>query len=236
MHLYGWSFGSFLDALGSKNAAVLSAATALLSEAIDNGATRARGQAWLKTLIETGFPLAKDRKPSPQPDGGGLMTMLVETEAHVFAIHSLVRAIARGNDLNLSEESQSWTHPAVSGLYNELASLGFSRPTNNDPKRWFLDYIRWMSGLSNGTPLFGDDFRSEWSFYTCFNNPDLAAMIPVLQAATEFQKRLPDDMPEEVRREYKTSLSEGSKAFVTAFTKWLTQIQQAGQDAFILWW
>jgi hypothetical protein len=234
MHVYGWSFNSFIDVLASNNAAVLSAATTRLAEAIDDPATLSRGQAWLKTLIETGFPLARDRKPSPQPDGG-LLTLHMETEYHVLALHAIVRAIAGEGYLDLSEESLNWTHAAVSTLHNELASLGFSRPTSDDPKRWFMDYVRWMSGLSNGTPLFGDDFRTQWSFYTCFDNQELAAVKPVLQAATDFQKRLAEDMPDDVRSSYKTSLSEDGKAFVAAQTKWFGQIQQVGQDAFILW-
>ena len=55
-----------------------------------------------------------------------------------------------------------------------------------------------MSGLSNGTPLFGDDFRTEWSYYTLFTNSDLAAMIPVFKAAADFRRTLPEGYPEEL--------------------------------------
>src|SRR5581483_5895011 len=46
-----------------------------------------RGKAWLTTLIETGYPLRRDRQPPPEPAGGGLLTVQMETEVHVFVVH-----------------------------------------------------------------------------------------------------------------------------------------------------
>ena len=43
MNLYGWSFESFTQVLGSKNAAVLAAAAARLSECLDE-ANLSRGR------------------------------------------------------------------------------------------------------------------------------------------------------------------------------------------------
>jgi hypothetical protein len=34
----------------------------------------------------------------------------------------------------------------------------------------------------------------------------------------------------------KTGLSDGGKAFIGDLMNWLGRIQQAGQDALILWW
>jgi len=93
-----------------------------------------------------------------------------------------------------------------------------------------------MSNLSNGSPLFGDDFRTEWSFYTLFSNQELATMIPVFQAAADFKRPLPEGYPEELTKKMVTGLSEGGKDFVADLINWFGQIQRAGQDAFILWW
>jgi hypothetical protein len=84
--------------------------------------------------------------------------------------------------------------------------------------------------------LFGDDFRTEWSFYTLFSNRELATMIPVFQAAADFRRTLPKDYPEELTKKMATGLSDASKEFVLDLIKWFGQIQQAGQDAFIFWW
>ena len=93
-----------------------------------------------------------------------------------------------------------------------------------------------MSSLSNGSPLFGDDFRTGWSFYSLFSNSDLAAIIPVFQAAADFKRVLPEGYTEELTKKMATGLSDNSKAFVLDLIKWFGQIQQAGQDAFVLWW
>jgi hypothetical protein len=155
----------------------------------------------------------------------------METEVHVFAAYCLARTIARHDHLDLASESSHWAHPAVGSLYRELASCGFTKSKN-----CCVQYFSWMSGLSNGSPLFGDDFRTEWSFYTLFSNRDLAAMIPVFQAAGDFKRSLPEEYPEELTKQMATSLSDGGKAFVLDLIKWFGQIQRAGQDAFILWW
>lgn len=93
-----------------------------------------------------------------------------------------------------------------------------------------------MSRLSNGSPLFGDDFCTEWPFYTLFSNQELAAMIPVFQAAADFKRLLPEGYPEEPTDKLRASLSDSGKAFIEDLIKWFGQIQRAGQDALILWW
>jgi hypothetical protein len=230
MNLYGWSFDSFTQVLGSKNGAVLEAATARLSECLDEP-NLSTAKAWLTTLVETGFPLRRDRQPPPEPAGGGLLNVQMETEAHVFVVHSIARAIAHEDDLDLAGESSNWKHPAVGSLYNELAACDFKR-SGKCP----AEYFTWMWKLSNGSPIFGDDFHTEWSFYSWFANQELAAMVPVFQTAEQFKRSLPENLAEDYRAKMRTSLSEGGKHFIADLIKWFSAIQRTGQDAFILWW
>lgn len=231
MNLYGWSLPELQLALGSKDVAVLAKATALISETLPNEPTQSIAKAWLRTLILSGFPLRRDREQPSEPADGGLLTMQMETEAHAFAAHCLARAIARDEHLNLAGESSNWAQPAVEATYRELEACGFTRSNSCCP-----EYFSWMSALSKGTPLFGDDFRTEWSYYTLFSNDDLAAMIPVFQAAADFKRTLPEGYPEELTKKMTTSLSVTGKEFVLDLIRWFSQIHEAGQDAFILWW
>lgn len=229
MNLYGWSYDSFTQVLGSKNAAVLDSATAHLSECLDEP-NLSRGKAWLTTLIETGFPLRRDRPPAPESAGGGLLNVQMETEVHVLVVHSIACAIARDDYLDLADETSNWQHPAVGSLYNELAACEFKR-SGKCP----VEYHSWMWKLSNGSPIFGDEFRTEWSFYSLFTNQELAAIIPVFQAAEQFKRSLPDNLPEDYRAQIRTTLSDDGKQFIGDLIKWFSAIHRAGQDAFIMW-
>lgn len=231
MNIYGWSLTNFQKVLGSKDAAVLEKATSLISETLPKEPIRSKALAWLHTLVENGFLLQKEREPSSEPADSDLLTVKMETETHVFATYCLARAISLDGHLDLASESSHWAHPAVGTLYRELASCGFTKSKN-----CCVEYFSWMSGLGNGTPLFGDDFRTEWSFYTLFSNSDLATMIPVFQAAGDFKRALPKGVPDELARTMVTGLAEGSKAFALDLVNWFGQIQRSGQDAFILWW
>lgn len=139
--------------------------------------------------------------------------------------------MASAEHLDLAAESSNWTHPAIGSLYRELASCGFTKS-----ECCCVPFFSWMSGLSNGTPLFGDDFRTEWTFYTVFSNSDLATMVPVLQAAASFKRTLPEGYPQQFTKTMATGLSEESREFVLDLIKWFEQIQRAERDAFILWW
>ncbi len=231
MNLYGWSLHSFTQVLGSKDAAVLETATARLCEAFRKEALPSKGKAWLRMLIDSGFPLRQDREPPVEPADGGLLTVQMETEVHAIAVYCLARAITREDHLDLAGESSHWAHPAVGSLYRELAACGFTRL-----KSCGIQYFTWMSKLSHGSPLFGDDFRTEWSFYTYFSNQELAAMIPVFQAAAEFNRPSPAGFPQEAVKQMATGLSPSGKKFIGNLIRWFEQIQQAGQDAFIVWW
>lgn len=230
MNLYGSSLSSFVAVLGSNDATVLEKAMARLSELLSKEPELSKSKAWLRTLIERGCPLQEDREPPSEPDDGGLMTVQIETEVHMCAVYSLVRAIARPDDLDLSGESDSWAHPAVGSLYNELSACGFTGSKECPTK-----YHSWMMNLSNGTPLFGDDFWTQWSFYTWIKNVELAEMLPVFRTAAQFERPLPEGYSEEAAKKMLTRLSKGGQHFIGDLINWFSQIQQAGQDAFIYW-
>jgi hypothetical protein len=174
MNLYGWRLSSFRQVLGSKDTALLEAATARLAQALRQEPALSKAKAWLQTLIQSGFPLQQDHPPPSEPSTGGLITMHMETEIHVAVVHCLARASAGADDLDLAGESSDWAHPAVASLHQDLASCGFTRSNKCCPQ-----YFTWMLRLSEGSPLFGDDFRTSWEFYTWFSNEELAAMVPV---------------------------------------------------------
>jgi len=230
MNIYGWSLTDFRNVLGNNDAVLLDKATALVHETLPNEPARSQAVAWLQTLLKKGFPLQSERGPAAAPVLGDLVTVKMENEAHVFAIYCLARAIAREGQLDLAGESSEWSQPAVNSLYRELGACGFTKS-----KDCCVQYFTWMSSLSRGTPLFGDDFQSEWSYYTVFSNRDLANMIPVFQAAADFKRTLPDNIPEEHARTIATELTDQGKVFLRDLGKWFGQIQQAGQDALILW-
>jgi len=238
INIYGTSLSSFKEVLGSKNAEVLEAAMSWLTDAKFDEPEFTRGKAWLRTLIEDGFPLRQDREPPSEPADGGLMTVQAETEMHVHVMYCIIQAIATDDHLNLAEESSTWAHPAVESLSRELWNCGFARSEGRikHSKQSIEAYHKWMRKLVNGGPLFGDDFRSHWSIYSFFTNQELAFIIPIFQAALEFQSPVPDNIPDHLKDRIQTRLSEGAKRFVGDLIKWFGQIHEAGQDAFIFWW
>ena len=230
MNLYGWSLPSFTEILGSKDSAVLERALALLTETLPKEPEQSKAMLWVRTLIESGFTFRGDRQSPSDRSDGGLLTVQMEAEFHVFAVYCIVRAIARNEHMNLTIESSDWKHGSVRALYDELSSCGFSRS-----KSCSVQYFSWMTRLSNGSPLFGDDFNTGWSFYTFFTNEEVAAMIPVFQAASDFKRQLPASYSDEAKGRMKTELSESGKEFIADLVNWFGQIQRSGQDVFILW-
>ena len=109
--------------------------------------------------------------PPSEPADGGLLTVQMETANHVAVVHCLARAIAREDDLDLAIDSSSWKHPAVASLYNELMACEFHH-SGKCP----VEFHSWMDKLSNGSPIFGDDFRTSWEYYTCFTNEEEEAV------------------------------------------------------------
>lgn len=209
---------------------MLEKATAILSKTL-NEPSQSKAKRWLRTLIEDGFPLSGQREPSTEPDDGGLLNVQMETEVHVYAVYCLARAIARDNYLDLASESSGWKYGAVGAHASDAASCGFTESESCSPR-----YFSAMSALRNGTPLFGDGFRTKWSFYTLFSNDELAALIPVFQAAADFKRIFPKEYPETYTKNMQTTLSKGSRDFVLDLINWFDKLHQAKQDALILWW
>jgi hypothetical protein len=89
--------------------------------------------------------------------------------------------------------------------------------------------------LSNGTPFFGDEFRTEWTYYTAFRHQELEPLIAFLRAAIEYTRVFSDKVPEELKSRVSTSLSEGGKRFAGDLADMFDQIRTVGQDAYILW-
>jgi hypothetical protein len=232
MNLYGWSLRAFGNVLASANSSVLKAATAHFVQSQKDESAIPRGKAWLQTLIEKGFPLREARERPAEPIDGGLLTMQMETEAHVFATYSIVRAIAADDHIDLARESSDWAQPVVSAFHRELGDCRFSQS-----KECPRELHSWIWKLNHGTPLFGDDFRTNWSYYTIFTHQELAAMVPVFQAAVDYERPVPESTPNYPRNPgVMRRLSEGPRQFAQDLSKWLGQIKEAGQDAFILWW
>lgn len=228
LNLYGWNSDKFRQVLGSGNQEVLERSQSLVAEAFKKEELRDRGQGWLRTLINEKIQLRSERLPAQAPTDGGLLNVLMETEVHAIAVDCLRRAVTRADHLDLSMDSSSWSHPAVLNLHRELRTIDFNSSQHGDRRYW-----TWISVLSNGSPLFGDDFRSDWSYYSILSADDVAGFIPFLKAAVDFERKLPSWAP---AGEHPTSLSEMAKKFAMALCGWFEQIQQAGQEPFIIWW
>ena len=231
MNLYGCDLKRFLDVLGSKNTSARSAAETCLSESLTNPVVLGKARAWLGRLIDEGYPLRSERpQPSVSEDGSLLVTQL-ETELHAVVVYSLMRTLFKDACLDLSRESSTWHYSAIVAFDNELGKCGFMRS-----KECPTMFIHWMSALTGGSPLFGDGFRSDWSFYTVLKNDELTSLVGAIETAQKFEKHIPDSYPETFRKASFTKLSDAGNQFARAFGGWLRRIQQAGQDAFIYWW
>ena len=231
INLYGCKLRQLLGVIGSKDSSVREIAGNYLSETLTDEAALAKACAWLRTLVDDGYPLKSEREPPSVPDDGSLLVTRLETELHAFVVYSIVRAVSRNTCLDLASDSSHWHHSAIVSLYNDFRICGFTR-SKECPTR----FLQLGSALSHGTPLFGDDFRTDWSFYTFLTNNDLENLVSVLEAARKFEKPVPDYVPAEVRKTMVTRLSDEGNAFAEELIAWFCQIQQAHQDAFIMWW
>ena len=229
MNLYGWHLFTFKQALGSQNKSLLNSARAHLSKTFKEPQL-SRANAFVRTLVENGYPLLSERQFPSEPDDGGLLTMQMETETHVFAVHCLARALATPEHLDLAMESSTWSHPSIGALLREVGSCGFTRS-----KEFNRKFYTWIWALDKGTPLFGDEFHTTWSRYTLFPNQELTEIVQLLRAAATFARKLPESYTPEQAKQFPTSLSPVAQKFANDLAKWFDQIQQAGQDAFILW-
>lgn len=226
LNLYGFEQQAVLDVLGSGDRAVLAAAVEHLSKAFRDPAVVSKAKAWLTTLIMVGCPLRTDRIVPTVGDDGGLLVMQMETEIHVFVVNSIVRAVAKADHKDLAMDSSTYHYSAVTALQRELSACKFPVPK---------EYYRWMHVLSSGMPLFGDQFHSDWSFYSILANSELAEFIPVLRAAATYERKLPEGIPPEELFRHAVSLSEPGKKFADDLARWFAEIHVAGQDAFVIW-
>jgi hypothetical protein len=230
MNIYGWSFDDFKAVLGSGDTAVLERANTLLSASVSDETYRIKGAGWLRTLIDDGYPLVKERPPVTCPDDGGLATVKMETGEHISAVYCLARAIARQEHLDLVLKSSLYSHGAIRSVDREMRASQFTRQMTNG-----ATFAKWMSTLQHGSPLFGDQFHTYWSYYSLFSNAELAAMIPAFRDAIAYRRQFPEGYPEEMRQQFTQCLSQSSKEYLQDLIEWFGEIQDAGQDAFVLW-
>lgn len=230
MHIYGWSFDTFREVLGSGDVRVLDQALEMVGKSWINEVDRPKGEAWLRTLIERGYPLCGERPPVTCPDDGGLATVRMETEIHIACIYYLSRVISGEGQLDLAGKSSFYTHGAMRSLDREMSASQFTKRMDCG-----VEFFRWMQALLCGNPLFGDQFRSYWSYYSHFRNEELAAMLPVFQQAIDFRRPFPEGYPEEMREKMTQCLSQSCKEYLRDLIEWFGEIEQAGHDTFIYW-
>lgn len=231
MNLYGFRLASLVDRLGSGNPDVLDAARSLLSKSLRDEADLVSAQVWLETLVCTGYPV-KYGAPAPHAsENGGLIVSHSETETHAFVAWALMQATAGPDLLDLSEVSSVYTIDAITTLYDESRACGFLKSRDCS-----VDFITSLSSLQSGTPLFGDEFRSDWSFYSILENRRLTSVIPVMAAACRFERIIPDHLPPEVKSSMRARLSDQGRSFADEFSRWLGEIRDSGLDAFLMWW
>jgi hypothetical protein len=231
MHLYGWKLQEFIDAIGSKNTRLLKRASSHLEKTYKGGRDEAnlpKALAWLRTLINEGHSLRKDRQwPAPGVDGG-LVIMHMEAGIHVAAVFCLFQALRRKEYLDSGFDL--WNDRISLALSDDLRACGF-----NNSRKYSVEFIQALWKLGGGTPLFGDDFCTNWEKYAIIENKQLAILVAGFQAALNFRRKLPKSMSASDRKRINTCLSDRSKQFVSELVGWLRGIQRASQDAFILW-
>jgi len=231
MNLSGCRIQAITAAIGSNDSVILDRASTHLSDILSDVSARLKAQAWLQTLVGTGYPLRSARQPPALQDDGSLLVHHLEAEIHICAIHSLVQALNQEDYLDLAGESSHWSHPAITALSDDLRACGFTR-SDECPASLFT----WLSALSYGTPLFGDGFQTEWSFYSFVANEELQSVIADLAVAMAYERPLPDYIPDDVRKTMNTRLSDNGQEFARELSGWFERIQQAGQDAYVIWW
>src|SRR5215469_6663797 len=116
MNLYGWSFTAFRNTIGSGDEALLQKATAQLNEALKEPHL-SRGVAWLRTLIQKGYPLREEPAPFLPREDGGLVSVLAETETHAVVVDAIKMAIAQPDHLNLVVRSSTWVKECGASLH-----------------------------------------------------------------------------------------------------------------------
>ncbi len=226
--LCSWKLQEFVDVIGSKNSVVLKAAASHLANVYKHEKDNSKlnsANAWLRTLINQGLPLRRDRKTPTVGAKGNLLVLHMEAGIHVSVINSIVSAL--GGKQRACDE---WGSGLSSAFHSELRRCGFFRDT-----RVPLDFITTLVKLDGGTPLFGDGFHTGWEFYSVIENREIAALVAGFRAALRFRRILPRSFPKDARKRVQTRLSDDLRPLLGKIVKLFAQIQKAGQDAYIIW-
>jgi len=160
--------------------------------------------------------------------GWGLVVMHMEAGIHFAAVFCLFEPLRRKEYLDPGFDL--WSDRVSLALSDDLRACGF-----NNSREYSVEFIQALWKLGGGTPLFGDDFCTNWEKYAIIENNQLAVLVAGFQAALGFKRKLPKSMSASDRKRIKTRLSDKPKEFISDLVGWLGQIQEAGQDAFILW-
>lgn len=232
LNLYGCHIEPILSSVGSGSSQLLEAAIANLAKPIpgDEGSHK-KSVLWLTTLIRDGYPNRGLRPEPAEPDDGGLLVSLSETQVHVSAMHALTMAV-RGNDcVDLSMDSSTWQYSAIVSLDDQLKACGFTRSSACS-----IEFLRSLGAIIEGAPIFGDCFCTEWSFYCFLPKSHLFRLITTLAAAIDYRREIPEYVPPDVREKMLDRLSDPARSFATVLSEWFQKIADAGQDAYIIWW
>jgi hypothetical protein len=229
--LYGWKIQEFIDVIGSKNVKVQKAALGHLREVYESPGDQAelrKARAWLRTLINKGYPLRRDRKPPIVRADGELLLMRMETGIHVAVVNSLVQALRR--DEFVQPLFDRWSQGVSSAIHNELRACGLfgSRASS-------VEFITALSRLDGGTALFGDGFHTGWEYYSVIEKAQIGLLLAGFEAVLNFERKLPDGIPAEAKKRLRTRVSADARGLITELIDWFGKIERAGQDAFILW-
>lgn len=232
MNLYGCDFDALKATIMSGDEDLLQRASGRLDEIFkDSEWARELSGKWLEKLIKHGCPLKESHDNLAVPEDGGLLVSQLEAETHVFAIHSIFESLKNDTWLNLSGPSSNYTPTAVRRLYRELDDCEFLS-SDQCPEQ----LANCLVSISTGTPLFGDGFHTNWSYYCFLENQKLLEMQRGLEAALTHKKFIPDYVPEEVKKDYFLELSEGGRKFTNELLNWLGSLTEADQDLYIIWW
>ncbi|MBI1247035.1 hypothetical protein GC197_04230 [bacterium] len=216
MHLYGCNLATIRETFESGNAELLLAAQRRVISIYGNAELCARANAWLRALIEEGYSLSFDRT-ADAPDS--------EAHPHAAAINGLVKTLAQPSWLDLSRDSSQWDQAAMEAFMNDVRGLKFESSAIPVYSKKFFPVT--IAKLSGGTALFSDRFNYRWGYYCFLEHAELGLLLAALADVKTYKGELPD-LPS-------TRISKESERLIDAMIGLFQQIQQANQDAYVLW-
>ena len=231
MNLYSFELSSLIELLSSGEQGILAAAHENVEASLRAPDDRERAKLWVSRLVRDGVLLARDREPPSTPSDGDLLVSRLETELHVVGLFALIRAMTNPQALDLAVESSSWTRETLGAVIGEMRECGFLGSA--ECPRVLRESL---AALDSGTPLFGDGFRTDWSYYSILQHAVLGETIAALERACAYRRPIPAYVPESVRKSVKAELSEAGRALVQELRGWLGKVMSAGHDALVLWW